>query len=134
MKAINLFKILAFSVLAWVSVPDAEAKTPEDFVTNEEVRNNLVVSRTIYRQDGNYLHNYLRYKFTYDDQNRLLSETASKWDGAEEEWKPDFQLTYRYEPGEVVMNYARWDEATRSYSKDVKQTIYEPTGTNTPVR
>lgn len=32
------------------------------------------------------------------------------------------------------MNYARWNEATRSYSKDVKQTIYEPTGTNTPVR
>lgn len=133
MRAINLFKALAFSVLALVSVFNTEAKAQDDFITNEEVKNNLVVSRTIYKQDGNYLHNYLRYEFTYDAQNRLVSKTANKWDGVSDEWKPYFQQTYRYEPGVVVMNYARWNEVTRSYSKDVKEMTYELNEDNVPV-
>ncbi len=134
MKATNLFRALAFSVLALVSLCGTiEAKAQDNFITNEEVKNNLVVSRTIYKQEGSYLHNYLRYEFAYDEQDRLVSKTAVKWDGAVDEWKPYFQMTYRYEVGEIVMSYARWNESTHSYSKDVKQTTYELNEENVPV-
>lgn len=133
MKTMNVFKALAFAAISLVSILSSEVKAQDNFITNEEVKNNLVVSRTIYKQDGNYLHNHLHYEFAYDDQNRLVSKTATKWDGATDKWTPYFQMTYRYEAGEVVMSYARWSESDRSYTKDVKQTVYELNENNIPV-
>ena len=133
MKTMNVFKALAFAALTLVSILNTQALAQEKFITNEEVKNNLVVSKTIYKQDGNYLYNHLHYEFAYDDQNRLVSKTATKWDGTTDKWVPYFQMTYRYEVGEVVMSYARWNETDQSYNKDVKQTIYELDKDNVPV-
>ncbi len=133
MKATNLFKALAFSVLSLMSVLNTEAKAQNDFITNDEVKNNLVVSRTIYKLDGDYLHNHIRYEFAYDDQNRLIRKTANKWDGASDKWEPYFQMTFSYEVGEIIMDYARWDESKQSYSKDMEQSIYELNKDNIPV-
>ena len=117
-----------------VSSFNVEALAQEtNFITNEEVENNLVVAKTIYKQDGNYLHNHMRYEFTYDDANRLVSKTAAKWDGATDKWVPYFQMTYRYEANEIIMSYARWDENRQTFSKDPKQTVYELNEENIPV-
>lgn len=134
MKTTNLFKALALAALTVVSSFNVEALAQDtNFITNEEVENNLVVAKTIYKQDGNYLHNHMRYEFDYDDANRLVSKTAAKWDGATDEWVPYFQMTYRYEADEIIMSYARWDEGRQTFSKDPKQTIYELNEENIPV-
>lgn len=129
----NVFKALAFATISLVSILSTEVKAQDNFITNEEVKNNLVVSRTIYKQDGNYLYNHLRYEFTYDVQNRLISKTATKWDGAMDKWIPYFQMTYHYEANEVIMSYARWDESRENFSKDMKQTVYQLDENNIPV-
>ena len=134
MKTTNLFKALALAALTLVSTFNVEAFAQEtNFITNEEVENNLVVAKTIYKQDGNYLRNHMRYEFTYDEADRLVSKTAAKWDGATDEWVPYFQMTYRYAADEIIMSYARWDEARKTFSKDPKQTIYELNEENIPV-
>lgn len=133
MKTMNVFKALAFAAIALVNIFGTEVKAQENFITNEEVKNDLVVSKTIYKQDGNYLYNHMRYEFTYDDQNRLISKTATKWDGAIEKWIPYFQMTYRYETAEIIMSYARWNESDQNYTKDMKQTVYELNENNVPV-
>ena len=134
MKTTNLFKALALAALTVVSSFNVEALAQDtNFITNEEVENNLVVAKTIYKQDGNYLHNHMRYKFAYDDANRLVIKTAAKWDGATDEWVPYFQMTYRYEADEIIMSYARWDEGRQTFSKDPKQTVYELNEENIPV-
>lgn len=133
MKTMNVFKALAFAAISLASILSTEVKAQDNFITNEEVKNNLVVSRTIYKQDGNYLHNHLHYEFTYDDQNRLTSKTATKWDGAMDKWIPYFQMTYRYEADEIIMSYARWDESHENFSKDMKQTVYQLDENNVPV-
>lgn len=134
MKTTNLFRALALAALTVVSSFNVEALAQDtNFITNEEVENNLVVAKTIYKQDGNYLHNHMRYKFAYDDANRLVSKTAAKWDGATDEWVPYFQMTYRYEADEIIMSYARWDEGRQTFSKDPKQTVYELNEENIPV-
>lgn len=134
MKTTNLFKALALAALTVVSTFNVEAFAQEtNFITNEEVENNLVVAKTIYKQDGNYLHNHMRYEFAYDDVNRLVCKTATKWDGATDEWVPYFQMTYRYEADEIIMSYARWDEHRKTFSKDSKQTVYELNEENIPV-
>lgn len=133
MKTMNVFKALAFAVISLVSLLSTEVKAQDNFITNEEVKNNLVVSRTIYKQDGNYLYNHLRYEFAYDEQNRLVCKTATKWDGATDKWVPYFQMTYRYEANEIIMSYARWDESRETFSKDKKQTVYELNENNVPI-
>ena len=133
MKTMNVFKALALAVITLVNLLNTQAMAQNNFITNEEVKNNLVVSRTIYKQDGRYLHNHMSYKFAYDEQNRLISKTASKWDGTVDKWIPYFQMTYRYEANEVIMSYARWNESQETFSKDKKETVYELNENNIPV-
>ena len=80
MKTTNLFKAIAFVAMIIVSVMNSEVKAQDNFITNEEVKNDLVVAKTIFKQDGTYLYNHMRYEFTYDNENRLTGKTASKWD------------------------------------------------------
>ena len=71
MKTTNLFKAVAFVAMIIVSIMNSEVKAQDRFITNEEVQNDLIVAKTIFRQSGTYLYNHMRYEFTYDDENRL---------------------------------------------------------------
>ena len=84
MKTTNLFKAVAFVAMVIVSIMNSEVKAQDRFITNEEVQNDLIVAKTIFKQSGTYLYNHMRYEFTYDDENRLTNKTASKWDGVKE--------------------------------------------------
>lgn len=55
MKTMNVLNVLAFAAISLINILSTEVKAQDNFITNEEVKNNLVVSRTIYKQDGNYL-------------------------------------------------------------------------------
>ena len=109
-----------------VSVMNTEVKAQENnFITNEEVKNELVVAKTIFKQDGAQLYRHIRYEYSYDDQKRLTCKEASKWDGAKDEWTPYFKMTYQYGNDEITMSYARWNESHKAYDKDMKKSVYE---------
>lgn len=74
MKTTNLFKAVAFVAMIIVSIMNSEVKAQDRFITNEEVQNDLIVAKTIFRQSGTYLYNHMRYEFTYDDENRLTNK------------------------------------------------------------
>ena len=74
MKTTNLFKAIAFVAMIIVSVMNSEVKAQDNFITNEEVKDDLVVAKTIFKQDGTYLYNHMRYEFTYDNENRLTGK------------------------------------------------------------
>ena len=133
MKTTNLFKAVAFVAMIIVSVMNSEVKAQDNFITNEEVKNDLVVSKTIFRQDGAYLHNHMRYEFTYDNENRLTGKIASKWDGTKEQWMPYFKMSYQYAGNEITMSYARWNQSHKAYDKDIKKSVYEMNDENMPV-
>mgnify|MGYP002426369970 FL=1 len=103
------------------------------FITNEETQNGVVVSKTIYRQEGAQLYRHLRYDYTYDEQQRITSKTALKWDGATDEWMPYYQMTYTYGADEIVLSYARWDEASKAYDKNKTEQVYALNDENMPV-
>lgn len=134
MKTTSLFKAVAFVAMIIVSVMNSEVKAQENnFITNEEVKNEMVVAKTIFKQDGNRLYRHLRYEYNYDDQNRLTGKEASKWDGSKEEWKPYFKMTYQYGSDEITMSYARWNELHKAYDKDIQKSVYELDDKNIPV-
>lgn len=134
MKTTNLFKAVAFVAMTIVSVMNTEVKAQENnFITNEEVKNELVVAKTIFKQDGAQLYRHIRYEYSYDDQKRLTCKEASKWDGAKDEWTPYFKMTYQYGNDEITMSYARWNESHKAYDKDMKKSVYELNDENMPV-
>ena len=134
MKTTNLFKAVAFVAMTIVSVMNTEVKAQENnFITNEEVKNELVVAKTIFKQDGAQLYRHIRYEYSYDDQKRLTCKEASKWDGTKDEWTPYFKMTYQYGNDEITMSYARWNESHKAYDKDMKKSVYELNDENMPV-
>lgn len=134
MKTTNLFKAVAFVAMVIVSVMNSEVKAQDsNFITNEEVKNELVVAKTIFKQDGSQLYRHMRYEFTYDDKKRLISKEASKWDGTKDTWVPYFKMTYQYGNDEITMSYARWNQSHKAFDKDVKQSVYELNDENMPV-
>lgn len=133
MKTTGLFKAVAFVAIIIASVMNSEVKAQDNFITNEEVKNDLVVAKTIFKQDGAYLYKHMRYEFTYDAENRMLSKTASKWNSAKEEWTPYFKMTYNYEGNEIIMFYGRWNASHKAFDKDVQKSIYEMNSQNMPV-
>lgn len=121
MKTTNLFKAVAFVAMTIVSVMNTEVKAQENnFITNEEVKNELVVAKTIFKQDGAQLYRHIRYEYSYDDQKRLTCKEASKWDGVKDEWVPYFKMTYQYDtmkspcPTHVGTSHTRHTTKTRS--------------------
>ena len=133
MKTTSLFKAVAFVAMVIVSVMNSEVKAQGNFITNEEVKNDLVVAKTIFKQDGAYLYNHMRYEFTYDNENRLTAKIASKWNSVKEEWMPYFKMSYQYDGNEITMSYARWNQSHKAYDVDVKKTVYEMNEENMPV-
>ena len=105
MKTTSLFKAVALVAIMVASVLNSEVKA----------------------QDG-----YMQYTFTYDDQNRLISKEASKWDGAKDAWVPYFKMTYQYSDNEITMNYARWNESHKAYDEAVQKSVYELNDANMP--
>ena len=134
MKTTNLFKAVAFVAMTIVSVMNTEVKAQENnFITYEEVKNELVVAKTIFKQDGAQLYRHIRYEYSYDDQKRLTCKEASKWDGAKDEWIPYFKMTYQYGYDEITMSYARCNESHKAYDKDMKKKKKKKNKKNKPV-
>lgn len=133
MKTTRLFKAAAFVALIFVSAMSSEMKAQDSFITNEEVKGEMVVAKTIFKQDGGQLYRHIRYEYTYDDQKRLTSKTATKWNGVSDQWSPYFKMTYQYDNNEITISYARWDEAHKAYDKNMKQSVCELNDENMPI-
>jgi hypothetical protein len=87
----------------------ANAMNPTDYVKNEEMSGELVTARTIFRNEDGYLFRHLRYTYGYDNESRVISKEASKWDSVKEAWVPYFKLNIEYTGDEVSLSYARWN-------------------------
>lgn len=134
MKTTSLFKAIAFVAVIIVSMMGSELKAQENkFITNEEVKNEMVVAKTIFKQDGNQLYRHIRYEYTYDEKNRMSEKKAYKWDSADNQWDPYFKMTYQYEDNKITMLYGRWHEGRKAYDAEIKKSEYELNDENMPV-
>lgn len=131
MKTTVLFRVLFLAMMALVSVGNVNAQD-ENFITNEEKVDGLVVSKTVYRLEGS-LHRHMKYDFTYDEQNRMTTKEAFKWNAGREKWMPYFKVNYSYSISEITMLYGRWNELHKAYDAGVEKSVYELNEANMPV-
>lgn len=124
--------ILLGILIASFSYTGLNAQESGNFITNEEKQGDLIVSKVIYRLDGS-LYRHMKYDFTYDEQKRMTSKEAFKWDSRREKWSPYFKIDYTYSDGQITLTYARWNEAHKAYDAQVEKSVYELNENNIPV-
>lgn len=84
MKTTVLFRMIVLVAMVFAGIANTTVKAQgNNFITNEEKVDDLVVSKVIYRLDGS-LYRHMKYDFTYDDQKRMSSKEAFKWDASTE--------------------------------------------------
>ena len=134
MKTTILLRVIVLVAMVFTGITnvDLKAQGNNKYVTNEEKVGEFVVSKTIYREDGS-LYRYMKYDFTYDNQKRMTSKEAFKWDEIRERWMPSFKLTFTYSDDEVTLVYGRWNSSHKAYDNSVEKSIYKINDENIPV-
>ena len=75
----------------------------------------------------------MKYDFTYDEQKRIVSKEALKWDASREKWSPCFKMNYTYASNEMTLVFARWNASHKAYDAYVEKSIYELNNANLPI-
>ena len=90
MKTNLISKAVVMMVVVMASVMNfsASASNPTQYVKNEEMTGELMTAKTIFKNEDGRLFRHLRYTYTYDNENRVASKEASKWDSVKEAWVP----------------------------------------------
>ena len=111
MKTNLISKAVVMMVVVMASVMNfsASASNPTQYVKNEDC----------------HLFRHLRYTYTYDNENRITSKEASKWDNVKEAWVPYFKMNMEYNNHEIEVSYARWNSKSNAYNSNVEKTVYE---------
>lgn len=120
-KAVVMVAVVMASVMNFT----ASAMNPTQYVTNNEMTGELVTAKNIYRNEDGHLFHHLRYTYTYDNENRVTSKEASKWDSVKEAWVPYFKLNVEYTDSEVEVSYARWNSRSNAYDSNRAKTVYD---------
>ena len=120
-KAVVMLAVVMASVMNF----SASASNPTQYVKNEEMTGELITAKTIFKNEDGHLFRHLRYTYTYDNENRVTSKEASKWDSSQEAWVPYFKMDVSYANNEVELSYARWNSKSNAYDSSIKKTVYE---------
>ena len=120
-KAVVMLAVVMASVMNF----SASASNPTQYVKNEEMTGELITAKTIFKNEDGHLFRHLRYTYTYDNENRVTSKEASKWDSSKEAWVPYFKMNVSYANSEVELSYARWNSKSNAYDSNIKKTVYE---------
>lgn len=120
-KAVVMLAVVMASVMNF----SASASNPTQYVKNEEMTGELITAKTIFKNEDGHLYRHLRYTYIYDNENRVTSKEASKWDSTQEAWVPYFKMNVSYVNNEVELSYARWNSKSNAYDSSIKKTIYE---------
>ena len=119
-KAVVMMVVVIASVMNF----SASASNPTQYVKNEEMTGELMTARTIFKNEDGHLFRHLRYTYTYDNENRVASKEASKWDSVKEAWVPYFKMNVEYNNNEIAVNYARWNSKSNAYDSNIQKSIY----------
>ncbi|MCD7942900.1 MAG: DUF3836 domain-containing protein [Bacteroides intestinalis] len=120
-KAVVMLAVVMASVMNF----SASASNPTQYVKNEEMTGELMTAKTIFKNEDGHLFRHLRYTYTYDNENRVTSKEASKWDSSKETWVPYFKMNVSYANNEVELSHARWNSKSNAYDSNIEKTVYE---------
>ena len=102
MNAKSFVKTMCASALMLISSLTLSAENELQLFYNAEEVNGQKVAETIYKADGGLLANYMKYHYTYDEQNRLTMSEILVWNKHTKEWQKDLCMRYTYKDGNIT--------------------------------
>lgn len=129
---ITLLKTVLLVTFIFAGVLSTNLNAQDKFFTNEEVKDELVVSKIIYRHDG-MLYRHMKYNYSYDDQGRMVTKETFKWDDGRNEWTPYCKLDYTYTHDKIVLELCKWNNKKNEYNHPKERNVYELNEENLPV-
>jgi hypothetical protein len=83
---------------------------------NADIENNKVNSVVVLENNDKYLHQELKYNFTYDNNNKLTSKEALKWNSEKQTWENYYVLDFNYFDDGYTVSRRDWNKKTSSYA------------------
>lgn len=118
---------VVFAVTAAVNA--VSSNNLNGFAYNSEMNNERVESQTVFKvENEKYLHNHLKYNYTYDAEGRVAQKEVLKWNGETQAFEKNHCLTMAYTNGEVTVEYASWNAKDGAYSNVKSKTVYQTNG------
>lgn len=115
MKVKASFKTAIVSALLLVCGMNLSAENKNHLIYNSTEENGLTTEQTVYKADGNMLVNYMKYNYTYDEQNRISEREALKWNAASQTWVNDMCIRYAYQGKSMTTTYYKWNQKKGQY-------------------
>lgn len=124
---------LIMAMTAATNVLGNNAANNDNFAYNCKVEGDQVTTQYVYRKtaDGQALKHHLIYRYAYDEQGRVVSKEALKWDEARRAYGQYYRLNVAYNTDEVQLQLARWNPDEKAYSADLQRVVYRSTDETT---
>ena len=118
---------------------NAQQNSESTYCYNADVENNHVVAQYVYDQstvanwssDCIVLKPKVKHDYVYDSEDRLITRTTSRWDGAE--WQPCDQMEYEYTATGYCVTLSHWDIFQHRFKMPEAKTVYTRMPDNTNV-
>ena len=72
-----------------------------------------------------YCYHHLKYRYIYDDTQRLLCKEILRWDAFSEDYLPSYALHYTYTADDTVsVELALWSKSDEAYTDVREKAVY----------
>ena len=93
--------------------------------TKEE--NGKIMSKVVFLNNDGLLSKEFKYEFTYNENGKVASKTAYRWDKSNDEWQPYYQSIFTYnEKGEIHEATPRPLNSGLDIKKAINELDYQP--------
>lgn len=72
-----------------IANPCFGATNQNKLIRNPEMKNDMLVSETIFKMEGSSLVKYMKHNYKYDDQKQRTEDESLKWNPTGERWEND---------------------------------------------
>ena len=122
------FGLAVLLLVAFVSYNIArEKENRSKFYYDNIGAKTLAESQTICVLDegGQYLRLHIKYDFAYDENDRVITKKALKWDDNKKIWVNSYLMNYSYSDDSMTIELAYWDKQKEAYDECTERAFYE---------
>lgn len=115
------------AIIAMTSVVNAvSGNRTNNFAYNTEVNGEHTVTQTVFKvENDKYLHNHLKYSYTYDNEGRVSAKEVLKWNEISAGFEKQYCLNFNYNGEETSIQYAIWNKEEMAYSNVKEKSVYQ---------